>query len=252
MEAFAQTAAALTVREGENILRYGFLARDDPVLVRAFIESYAGPLVDTSASPPAIRLNDPDTVKAVRWYVDLAQESAGTSPQIYVLDPNIESTRANVLQNGVEIAMWAGSLQLGMDDLDEIGVGVVSFPAGLSPLYPWYVETLAMTEGTSYPEESWLWMQWVVQTQSGMGGMFLDSADAVPAHPAVAEASGFWERLDPETEVAIREAMTHVWSQRRDACTVALQEALEAVWSGTPVQEALDEAQSSVEQVLAE
>jgi len=251
MEEFAQTAALLTVREGGKTAQYGFLAGDEPVLVRAFIEAYAGPLVDPSTLPATIRLNDPDTVEAVQWYVDLLQGSAGTdSHRSAAPESNGMLQDVQLPQDDVRIAMWAGSLQLVVDELDEGDVGIVSFPVGQYLLYPWYVETLAMTEGTSYPQESWLWIQWVVQTQSDMSGMFLESTDAVPAHPSVAEASGFWEQLEPETEAVIREAMTHAWSQRWDACTAALQEAMETIWDGTPVHVALDEAQASVEQLL--
>jgi len=69
---FLVAARALTVREGDQVTRWGFV-QPRPVHL-PFVAGRAGPLVDDSTDPPTPRFDQPEVIEAVRWYADLYLE----------------------------------------------------------------------------------------------------------------------------------------------------------------------------------
>ncbi len=247
LEDFSDAASALTIRQGQETIRYGFVDRSEAPLTRAFVEARTGPLVDTSTSPPTIRLDDPRTVQAVQWYADQGKDGVMPNPYRLGVEGDERAFRQylSLLGRG-EVAMWAEAALPSSEGQRREGVGVVSFPMGQYPLNPWYIQTYAMSGGTLHPEESWLWLRFVL-TQHEMEASSGRVEEGIPARRSVAEAAGIWSEWDEETTAAIQEAMDRAWNLRWDVCTFALQDALEQGWSGVPVQQALDEAQAMVE-----
>ncbi|MBN1657333.1 MAG: extracellular solute-binding protein [Anaerolineae bacterium] len=240
---FLDAARALTVREGGEVTRWGFVERmPNP---RPFVEGRAGPLVDYGANPPVPRFDAPEVAAAVAWYAGLylAEQVA---PVATVQEAGAAAVSpAELLVEGGQAAMWtalAGSAAPGA--VDEAGAAPYPVdegaPLGTTPFWP---PGLAMSAGTTVPRAAWQWMVFLTRqppVDSGTGIV------ALPARRSVAQSSGFWDDLDPGLVRALRYAADHALAWHPDdAGDEALDRALDAILgAGTPLDEALVEAQS--------
>ena len=102
-----------------------------------------------------------------------------------------------------------------------------------------------MSQNTAYPEESWTWLHFLTH-QHSFGPYAQWYRYQIPVRISTAETIGYWSRWDAETADVLRYALEHGSVYRWDESIAALSQAIDAVFDGTPVEEALAEAQTQL------
>src|SRR5690606_2680766 len=93
----------------------------------------------------------------------------------------------------------------------------------------------AISAGTSQPELAWAWLDFLAQHP------IVARRGEVPAQPAVAESSGFWQGFAQGTAEPYRYALEHAWYERESPAVVAVAAALnEALLSDHDTAEAIE------------
>ena len=243
---FLAKASALTVREGGEVVRWGFV--QDWNRHTSLIDSWVGPLVDKGADPPKPLFDRPEVLEAVTWYADLYLEHEVTP---YFENPDGSGgpvvSEGQKLIDSQQAAMWPGFSGLWSWMSEQRNLGVVPYPVAApstggqgNNTSPLSIDAVSISAGTAHPEAAWRWLNNLsLQTIDLMGLQFL------PARRSVAEASGFWEDADEELGAALRFAVEHAyvadWQPGYDAMSDAIDEVLTGV---KPVEDALADAQA--------
>ena len=247
---FLSKAKALTEREGDEVVRWGFVWRlRDPL---PFIQGRAGPLVDTSAEPPDPLLDRPEVAEAVHWLADLALVHQ-VMPYLEPEQSGPTGSEAARLVGGGRAAMWSETTQLWAQQSPGRSLGMVPFPVDepTSATTPVVLSSYAMSAGTAHPQESWRWLAFLSRQAVGRD---------LPARRSVAEQSGYWEGLDDEVAATYRFALEHGFSRAQSGwgwVGWGLHDALEAVLGEEQeVEKALAQVQATayghIEDELAE
>lgn len=210
----AAAAQALTVREGDEVVRWGFVQPYPNAL--AFVQGQAGELVDQSTDPPTIRLDDPEVVEAVQWYADLflTLEAAPYFPPA-----DEEESSALSLPEGYSLieegkaAMWPEHSATWSYRSQQGNLGIVPYPVSSAndKSTPIYTEGMAISAGTNKPDAAWAWLAFLSDQQKGTALVGSDPG-SLPARRSVAESSGFWDNVDEELGVAYRYAVDHAYA----------------------------------------
>lgn len=253
---FVAAAQATTQRNGEEDTQWGWVdvfgGPFDLVLPRV-----GDNLVDASTDPPIAHVDTPEMVAALQRYADLfllhevsplfdppePDEGGFFTPPGYAL---IESEQA---------AMWSEFSGSWAFRSQQMNLGVVPFPAdedddSTNPVYSG--SGFAVSAGTRHPEAAWRWLSFMSSQPSADP---FNQDTAVPVRRSVAEASGFWERIDPELGSAIAYALEHgsYFQQFPAPVYRALSDATNAVLhDGLTVEAALADAQKAVTEALIE
>lgn len=239
-------ARQLTERSGEQVTRWG-LVLENPAY--RLVESQAGELVDYEADPPVPRYDEAAVVDAVRRYADLILEEQvtpyfepGTEPEDALMSQEQTLIQAGQAAMWIEAdIMWFLRGQMGGN------VGVAPFPEGLTPAS---VGGVVMSAGTQQPEAAWRWMDYLSRQPLSLmtvGVKFL------PARRSAAEASGYWDDLDPMLADALDHAVSHSYSARETVAFGAFDEALNAILTGeSAVDDAMAGAQEQAEAEVQE
>jgi multiple sugar transport system substrate-binding protein len=256
---FLAAAQALTLREGKDVSRYGFVDRGI-----ASFASTLGAAGDLAGDSP--RLDTPAIADGVRWYTDLALEH-GVMPRCWVVDES-SGERHDVcgdLIRGGKAAMWSTGLYqdpdvylCGRDETEEEcdgRVGVVPVPTDGEPVVPAWMQGYFMSAGTAHPQESWRWLRFLTHRR-----ILWQDYDFIPprfgyylpARRSVAEGSGYFDQFDGETLDVVRYAVEHLYIAPPTEASYRLRGVVQAVFDGAPVEEALAEAQAALEEALAE
>ena len=243
---FLEAARHLTVREGEEVQRYGVLNRTGWPMSRAFVEARAGPLIDGSAGNPVPRLGAPEVVGSVRWYADLALQEQVMPNPFDPLSPAgrwAHAGRMWITVSQKQAAMWVKGASAWRRYEGRQDVGVVPFPAFTHPGSPWWFEVHIISAESGDPEASWLWVRHLTAQHVDERGSV---SYLLPTRRSVAEAAGTWAQWDKEVAGAIYGAMENASVYRLDECTLTFEMAIESIWAGTLVEDALDHAQAQL------
>lgn len=244
-------AQATPVSEGDEVVQWGLVQSNRNPF--DFVASRTGPLIDTTTVPPTAYFDRPEVADALQWYVDLFV--------LHEVTPNLEAPvpdedgvfippEYELIENGMA-AMWpeySGSWQWRSQQMN---LGIVPFPVDAPDDHttPVYVNGYVLSAGTRHPEAAWRWLNFLSQ-QPSVDDFSQDSA--VPARRSVAEADGFWDRIDPELGDALRYAVDHSFFYRYGAGYGAFFEAANAVLTeNQPVADALVAAQAQAELDIA-
>ena len=197
---FVELAAALTQGEGED-KQYGFVPQffevNDLLLL---IEPRGARLVDESADPPTLTLNDPATVEAVRWYAGLSTESE-VKPILladiadYLAEANAIFIEREALISEGRAAMWTyvgASAQGG--DRDQLNIGVAPLPAGIHGASGSGTATgYFVSAQTEARQACWQWITFLTE-QLGL-------TQGLPARRSVAESDAYRQQVGAERAV---------------------------------------------------
>jgi multiple sugar transport system substrate-binding protein len=261
---FLAATRALTVRQDGEVVRYGFLGDDGSMGIfgsDAFVMSAAGGL---AASSP--RIDSPAVAGAVRWYADLTLVHDVSYGRWWDLVTPGEYGGRSIkdLVTGGRAAMWG---QLFLQDPDgwvctypemQAGcdgeIGVALFPTEDGPVASAWMYGYWMSAGTVHPQESWRWLRFL--THRRLLGLHLDPIPAgrayhLPARRSVAEESGYFDQFDEETRRVAEVAAEHLYVAPPTEARYQLWRAIQDVFDGTPVEEALEEAQAALDEALA-
>ncbi|NOK63270.1 MAG: ABC-type glycerol-3-phosphate transport system, periplasmic component [Chloroflexi bacterium AL-W] len=102
--------------------------------------------------------------------------------------------------------MWPTGLITDPVDRPDFPVGSVPFPDMPLP-FAVDLDGYIMSAGTEHPAAAWRWISFLSH-QAFLPSSEKDYALAVPARPTVAEASGFWDQLDPESVEALQATLS--------------------------------------------
>ena len=242
-------AQALTLREGDNVARWGFVPNGPTYRL---IESRVGPLADYEGEPLLPRYGDEDVIEAVSWFADLylqEQVMPYFDPEEEEEDPLLSHEQA--LIDGGQAAMWIDQDIMWWIRSLQGNIGVVPFPAdadwGLSPVS---VGGMVISAGTNQPEAAWRWLDFVSRQPLGVLTMGIR---LMPARRSAAEAGGFWDDLDEELATTLRYVVDHSYAARQVVAYDAFEEAWNAILRGEKaVEEAMVDAQQQAETDLLE
>ncbi|MGW8318050.1 MAG: extracellular solute-binding protein [Candidatus Promineifilaceae bacterium] len=250
---FLEAAEALTIGEGEETSQWGFVeASPNPALM---VQSIGGRLFDMSAEPPAVMLDDPAALDALRWYTDLYLTHQ-VAP--YYPSPDEEASGLNIPEGYLTIeagqaAMWPEFSASYPYRSQQMNVGVAPFPAdaadaATNPMVP---DSLAISIGTANPEAAWRWLDFLGRQSTDLGAFF-GGASTLPARLSTAEASGFWDEVDEELGAALAYAVDRAFpTSAPEGGYAALRDAFEAVMDGEKsVEAALADAQIAAEDAI--
>jgi ABC-type glycerol-3-phosphate transport system substrate-binding protein len=148
-EEFTQAAQQLTVREGERILRYGFINPSSD-LALPLVLGRAGTWADESVAPLLPELDNAALAEAVEWYTDLALKH-GVMPNPAEFD---QQELTALIENG-KAAMWTWYPTM------HLKPGVVSPPEGKAIVNWKWASGYAVSAGTSHPQEAWDWLSFL-------------------------------------------------------------------------------------------
>lgn len=243
---FLAKASALTREENGEVTRWGFVQPWNRHV--DFVDSWVGPLMDSTADPPEPLFDRPEVLEAVTWYTDLHLEH-----QVMPYLKNPEDASALTVPEGQRLidsqqaAMWPYFSGLWSWLSEQRNLGVAPFPVE-APVAggtgdrttPLSIDAAFVSAGTAQPEAAWRWLNnLTLQTVDLLGLEFL------PARRSVAEASGFWDDADEELGPALRFAVEHAYVMDWQPGYGALSDAIDDILSGErSVDEALADAQT--------
>jgi multiple sugar transport system substrate-binding protein len=211
LDEFVTLATKLTRSEGDEVIRWGFIAD----------QLRYSPLLATQLERPLLqggelRLNDPDVQDAIAWMSDLFVQH-GVSPflEFYRNDRTHESDEYNLqnpydlIENG-KAAMWQ---RLHTSYAYEANIGVVAMPheQGMYAVDP-IQKGFAISKGTQDRDAAWKLLQFLTM-QPPLE--FLDTMN-VPARRSVAEAIQFWDGLPQAIKEPLLYAVNNTTTNRID------------------------------------
>jgi ABC-type glycerol-3-phosphate transport system substrate-binding protein len=244
-EDFLRTARLLTSRSGGQTERYGFvdLASSRRELILALIDP---PGEDTGLAIPD--LTAPDVVQAVQWYVNLALEH-GVMPNPNhppsMVDPTEPWQALNRLVIDGHAAMWSDYLGNWGERSRESRLGLVPFPTGTRQVQYWHSHGVFMSQDLQHPEAAWAWLRFLTYQLPEQHDIPLYQY-YIPARQSVAHATRYWSKWDPGVASTLQDTVEDSAVYRWDESLDALSRAIEAAFGGTPLEQALAEAQASL------
>lgn len=244
-------AQALTVRRGDEVERWGFVA---PIsFAYRLVESRVGPLADYGGDPAMPRFAAPEVVDAVRWYADLhLRDGAMPYAPAAVEGQDVTMSAEETIIDKGQAAMWPDMNLLWTYRNQQGKRGVVPFPQDTpeAATTPAWAETLAMSAGTTVPDAAFRWIDYLsrqARKGPGMGMTYL------PARRSAIEAGGALEAMDEELAAALRAALDHGYMAREPIGYEAFREAIGAILAEeAPVEDALSDAQARAEATIRE
>ncbi len=235
--AFLRAAQALTLRPGSSEARYGFVDFNGKG-VQAMLLSGALPQALAQG-----RLDAPEMVAALRWYVDLE-----TAHQVApVLSGDKRWEKAQELLDKGQAAMWSDALWNYAYYTGQKGrkLGLALLPGRAGPVAPALGMGYFMSAGTPYPQETWLWLEFL--SYQGLQSGTPDAQSLLPARRSVAEASHYWAQFDGPALPVVKAAAEHLSFAPFDPAQPdgLIWKALDAVRRGQTAEQALAEAQQA-------
>ena len=195
-------ARTLTIRQGEETVRYGFADLSGSILI-ALAYQHGGRLSrpeEEELFQPT--LDNPETVEALAWYVALANDYR-VMPEPGRFDAN----ELRVMADSGQIAMWTDfSSVLDTRYRQEASpkIGVAPLPRDISTAHPVLIQGYAISAGTRHPQVAWQWIEFLSRRSTP-----LRSETPIPARNALIEAENYWETVSDEAAQAIRYALNH-------------------------------------------
>ena len=245
---FLAAAKALTVREGDQVTRWGFVQPSPDHL--PFIEGRVGPLIDQTTDPPTPRFDRPEVAEAVRWYADLYLKEE-VVPFFEEEEGALASQGQTLVESG-QAPMWYDWSVLWELRKEQGNRGVVPYPVDAPDSHTTrlWTQGLSMSAGTAHPAAAWRWMDFLTRQDTSRQGPFVRF---LPARRSVAESIGFWDEMDEELTEALRYAIDHRYVTQTTEGYDAFFDAMEAILAGEKsVEDALAEAQAQAEADIQE
>lgn len=221
-EDFAQTAQALTQRNGDKVTVWGFVNMWGDHL--GMIESQTGLLFDANTPDSSARLNEPAVSAAFQRYADLFLQ-ARVSPTFTVsaLWDDTSYAQATSLVEAGQAAMWTDVAVNWLWRKGQRNVGIVPYPVNGNQQQTTAIfgQARTMSARSAQREAAWRWLNFL-SYQHGAGQL---TRDLFPLRPSLAEATGFWQTLDADAAAAMQYAIAHSFAAPQDR-SPALQQAL--------------------------
>ena len=249
---FTAKAKALTVRTGDATTQWGFI-EPFPNHER-FIKSRVKALYDHSTDPATPRYDQSDVRAAVQWYTDLYLKDKVTPyfppPEGEISAFNLPESYKLVQAGKAAMSTDSGlSWQIRKQQNKNLSLATMPIDKVNNHTSPMFVSGVVMSSGTTKPDAAWRWMSFLSQQAPASIATF----KRLPARLSVLESSGLLDKLDPDYAAAVRYAFDHVMLRESTPAGGALTDAIEAILKdGTPIEQALADAQTKAEENIAE
>jgi sorbitol/mannitol transport system substrate-binding protein len=186
-----------------------------------------------------ISLLSPPIADDIRWYTDMA-----SAPNV-MFSPRSAQQGFDKLYELLEdgrIAMWEGSWLDYKYRQSTGNIGLTLYPTTMGGSHALaFMYGYVISSGSEYPQESWQWLQFLSH-QTLYDGLY-----TLPTRRSVAEAAGFWEQFNPEDEAFWRFAAENLLVLAPVKPGIRqLHTAIDAILNGTPVEDALAEAENDL------
>ncbi len=237
----AQAATALTVRDGAQVTRWGFVNELFGYMPAYYVELRAGALLEQTGVTPAPLFTSPEAITAVHWWRDLIVEAQAVP---FPDTPRGDGSGRTLVEQKLA-ALAAHSLQTAAlrAHMKPQEFGVAPYPSA-SPIN---IEQLCMSAGTAHPEAVWRWLNFATR-QKPFSMPPQMTYNRLPARVSVAETAKFWADLPADVADTLRHAAAHPARSTLFDWPIAYQglnDALLAVFRGEqPVEAALAAAQA--------
>ena len=195
---FLTAAVALTQGDGET-KQYGYVSDlFEPTDMLNMLDRLGAKLIDDTADPPTITLDDPATIEAIRWYTGLTTEHA-VKP---VLMTNLLGAAATAVQQRQTLldegraAMWTNSafnVNFGAEEERGYSTGAVPLPTGIGEAGGSGFQSAMgyfISTDTEAREACWQWIKFLTE-QPNVG-------KGLPSRVAVAESSAYRQQVGDE------------------------------------------------------
>jgi multiple sugar transport system substrate-binding protein len=202
-EQFLDTAVALTKGDGAT-KQYGFVAEvyeaNDLLLM---LERLGGRLIDERPTPPALTLNDPTVVEALRWYANLTTEHAAKPAYITDISKLAGASAMYMEREGLinegRAAMWtnAGTTAALFGPRQGLKIGVASLPVradGTSRASSLTTSGYFISASTDKAQACWQWLAFLGQQP--------EAAIGLPARKPVAESEAYRRQVGDDRAAA--------------------------------------------------
>jgi multiple sugar transport system substrate-binding protein len=204
---FLSKAQALTRREGNQVLNWGFVESYPSFL--PYIWGRAGDLVDYATTPPTPLLDSPQVAQAVRWYVELDSKHH-VMPHLESVAGDVLGTERQLIKHG-QVAMWGEDTEVWGVVKGRRNLGLAPFPVSdpQSQSSQLLLEGYIISAGTPHPDASWRWLNFLSRQKLGFANR------AIPARRSSAERFGHWDALGEDMAAVYRFALAHGFSDVR-------------------------------------
>jgi ABC-type glycerol-3-phosphate transport system substrate-binding protein len=239
-ETFLTAAQQLTVRADEEVAQYGFVDYGG-VAKSALTTSLANNLSDQDS------LDAPKVADSIQWYTDLALHH-GVMPIPIIGQQGLDQQRTLIVSE--QAAMWSDSLKNLHYHRESRDRGIAPLPtlAGQSGV-PVVLYGYMISSGSQHPQESWRWVRFLDRQGFVPSANGTTAVKPLPARRSVAEQNGYWNQFDEEIIEVMRYAAEHLIVISGGGEKMRqLNTAIDAIFQGTPVEEALAEAQIAWEE----
>jgi ABC-type glycerol-3-phosphate transport system substrate-binding protein len=193
------TAEQLAQKRGDTVDVYGLADGRGGLAALGGLLTEAG--VDRSTAAEQLHLDQPTIAQALERLAGLAKSGA-----IYT-DTDVGDRQSPdqflKLIADQRVAMWFGApVMIGPDvPKPAFAVGTAALPPIGGPLEDG-AEGYVMRACTAHPEAAWRWLSFLSRQEVRQPFMEANSVNSVPARKSLAERSGFWKQLDPDTAAA--------------------------------------------------
>ncbi len=203
LDDFFELATALT-RGQDDDKQYGFVSQAFEVQdLLLFMERRGARLIDENADPPTFTFNDPDTVEALRWYVQLSTEYDVKPVFLADMAKVTDATGAFLKQEALisegRAGMWTSfglmdAVSLG-GNREALNTGVVPLPAGTAGASGGGTTNgYFISAQTEARQACWQWITFLTEQS--------DLTPGLPARRSVAESDAYRQRIGAERAAA--------------------------------------------------
>lgn len=207
VEDFQAAALALTTGEGDD-KQYGYVPLDVPFEdLFFFVRQFGGQLITGSSETLRPTFDDPKTIEAIRWYLDLHRVHSVMPPVAFPhkRSDNYQSNSYQIIQegragmwfdfgygmfSGERVPDWQGEEGMPQHDFE---VAIAPLPigsGGLSSRDLGYSNGFYISANAENPEACWEW----IKTLSGEASLM---RWAIPARTSVTESEEFLTMAQP-------------------------------------------------------
>jgi ABC-type glycerol-3-phosphate transport system substrate-binding protein len=231
-------AKQLTVRDGEQIIRYGLLDWGGSTLLQ-FALADAG--VDLNQRD--LRLDQSSISEVFREYQQLIDRGVIYNPYVANAQHSLDQVHSLIL-NG-QAAIWPRPMfDLNtLSQLPDFEIGTLAYPLTRAAL-PQTAQGLVLSSSSVEQLDAWQWIHFVSQHTSQQ----TYSPSTLPARRTLATQSVVWQQFDPESIVAVEAWLNRpkpASQMNRSPIPSLLNTALLSLWQGNTIEQALREAQDS-------
>ncbi len=256
-------AQALTKRSGDEVTQWGVVMQNFghlSVILSQGVEPYVqnGPIFEP-------RFDDPEVQAGIEnylsWFVDEEVTPIETfdeeSGQLLLSGVPSDIGSYGLIENG-QVGMWLEFSDAWQYRSEQEGLelGVVPYPANnqtenTTPSLPGG-SIFMISAGTAKADAAWELIRYLSDNTNETSMPYEEAA--LPARRSVAEATGYWDSVDPELAEALRYAADHsfgapIFSPMMGSLENAIYQVL---GEGVPLEEALGQAQEEAEKMITE